>query len=146
MVGGGINKTELAPRDHQIKQLGAASNTLFALASAGLRYSLSLLSESSKSLVANNTACIRLFTCAFAVSFLLGFLSIFNRLEDFRRSKERHKRRDESHDAAEVKTIYRTTRRIGAWTWGLLYAQALFFAFGGGTIIYFWIANYGKKL
>jgi hypothetical protein len=113
--------------DHQVEQLGASSNTLFVLASAGLGYSLALLSGSNQSLAENNTGSILLFTCAFAVSFLLGFLSIFNRLEDFRKTKQRHRLRDESPDDAELMTMYRTTRRIGAWTWGLLYAQGLFF-------------------
>ena len=132
--------------DHQIEQIKIASNTLFILATAGVAYSLTLLSASSQSLVTNNTGVIQFFTCSFAVSFLLGFLSIFNRLEDFRRTKQRHLLRDQSHNDPKLRSIYKTTRRLGAWTWGLIYAQGLFFVFGGVTILYFWITNYGNKL
>jgi hypothetical protein len=62
--------------DHQIEQLGTASNTLFALASAAFGYSLTLLGDSNSSLVRNHTVCFLLFTSAFAVSLILGLLSI----------------------------------------------------------------------
>lgn len=132
--------------DHQIEQIRGASSTLFVLATAGVGYSLSLLSASDQVLVTNNTRSIQLFTCSFAVSFLLGILSIFNRLEDFRRTKQRHRLRDESPNDPKLKPMYRTTRMLGVWTWGLLYAQGLFFIVGGVTILYFWISTYGKKL
>ena len=133
-------------QDHLINQHGAASTTLFALASAGLGCSLSLLSDSSRPLLACNTASIRIFTCTFAVSFLFGFFSIFNRLEDYRNTMRRHKLRDENHNDPAVEMLYRTTRRMGEWTWGLLYAQGIFFIIASIMFIYFWLANYGNKL
>jgi len=140
--------------DHQIKQLGDAANTLFTLATAGLAYSLALLSETNRALFRANAPCIRFFTGAFAVSFLLGFFSIFNRLEDYRKTKRRHRFRDEhpigsgQRNDAYTSTrnkLYLTTRRIGKWTWGLLYAQGFFFLIGSGAIIFFWIANYSAR-
>lgn len=138
--------------DHQIEQLGAASNTLFVLASAAFGYSLTLLSDSNKFLVHNHPVCFCLYTSAFAVSFMLGLISIGNRLEDFYRTKQRHKLRDmrdaEKSDKEKAKLIqqakalYKTTRRIGSWTWFILYCQGISFFLGGVTIIHFWIANY----
>jgi hypothetical protein len=80
------------------------------------------------------------------VSFILGLLSIFSRLADFRLTTRRHKLRDEKPDDPKINTLYQRTRRIGAWTWGLFYSQIFSFALGGGTIIYFWTTNYAGKL
>jgi hypothetical protein len=143
--------------DHQIEQFGAAGNTLFAVASAAFGYSLTLLSDSNQSLVRSHTICFELFTSAFAVSSILGIISILNRLFDFRLTARRHKLRDkrdaekndrkikEEHDR-EASALYKTTRRMGYWTWFLLYAQGLFFLLGGGLISYFWMANYAGSL
>jgi uncharacterized membrane protein YbhN (UPF0104 family) len=141
--------------DHQIEQLGTASNTLFALGSVAFGYSLTLLNDSNQSLVQNHSTSFLFFTSAFAVSFIFGLISIANRLEDFRRTKRRHKLRDmrdaegdikiKDGYAKEVKALYKTTHRIGAWTWCLLYSQVFFFLLGGGAIICFWIANYTDR-
>ena len=87
----------------------------------------------------------------------LAALSIFNRLYDFRWTAKRHKLRDlrdvaksDTEDYAkydrEAKALYKTTHRMGLWTWGLLNSQILFFFLGGVFITYFWIANYTGKL
>jgi hypothetical protein len=139
--------------DHQIEQLGTTSNTLFALASAAFGYSLTLLGDTNKSLVQNHTVCFDLFVSSFAVSLILGLFSIVVRLYDFRWTAKRHKLRDrrdaeetdtnkKEKDAEEVKKLYKKTRRMGFWTWNLLYCQGVFFLLGGMTISYFWIANY----
>jgi hypothetical protein len=141
--------------DHQIKQMGHAANTLLTLAAAGFAYSLALLSGNSSISDGSHNLAIRMFTCAFAVSFLLGFFSIFNRLEDFKRTAGRHKFRDQhpynpdqrlDPYSDKRKALYQTTRRLGAWTWYALYAQGLFFLIGSTGIIYFWMVSFADKL
>ncbi len=132
--------------DHQITQISTVSATVFALASAGLGYSLSLLSDEKASLLKSNVPTIRLFTGAFAVSFVAALLLVVNRLEDFRRTKNIVRLRDDDPNHPELKGRRRVVDRLERWTWILFYGQLITFGVGGVTIIVFFWANYGSKL
>jgi uncharacterized membrane protein YhaH (DUF805 family) len=132
--------------DHQINQITTVSATVFALASAGLGYSLSLLSDEKVTLLKANVPAIRLFTFAFAISFVAALLLVVNRLEDFRRTKNIVRLRDDDPQHPELESRRRVVNRFERWTWILFYVQFIAFIVGGATIIVFFWYNYGSKL
>jgi membrane protein implicated in regulation of membrane protease activity len=142
-------------RDHAINQMTAASSMIFGLASAGLAYSLTLLSAEKQLVTKDNLWTLRVFTVAFAVSFVVAILLLFNRLWGFRKAAEIVRARDikealrdakEAGDRVEVSEVSDLREESGfidGTTWLLFCLQVLSFVIGSVGIIYFMGNIYG---
>jgi len=132
--------------DQQIGQLSRVSANVFTLASAGLAYSLSLLADDNTELLRRNLATVRLFSVLFACSFVCAMAFALNRLEDFRRTKNLIRLRDDDPNHPELPRRRRTLDRIGVATWVLFYLQFGSFCLGSLAILVFIWCNYASKL
>ncbi|MEN3333380.1 MAG: hypothetical protein V7641_2745 [Blastocatellia bacterium] len=135
-------------RDHAINQMTAASSMMFGLAGAGLAYSLTLLSAEKRLITDNNLPIFRLFTVAFALSFMTALFLIFNRLWGFRKTAEIVRARDakeanEPVELTDVDDIREDSGFIDAMTWILFGFQFVSFVIGGAGVIYFMWRIYG---
>ena len=129
-------------RDHAIEQITSASSMMFGLASAGLAYSLTMLSLEKSQIIQRHLSTFRFFTWAFAISFIAAFLLVFNRLEGFRKTAEIVRARDardagESSNIQDVNDLREESGFIDAITWVLFYTQFLSFLAGGIGVIVF---------
>jgi hypothetical protein len=142
-------------RDHTMKQMTAASTVFFGLSSAGLGYVLALLNDNTKPLAAAYSLPFRVFAWAFAVSFIAGIFLVINRLEDFRRTADIVKNRDENTEARDsdkpiphpdLDDRREQTGLLGGLTWILFYTQLVGIGVGGGAFLWFIWSLYGSKL
>lgn len=132
--------------DHQVGQLSRVSANVFTLASAGLAYSLSFMGENKLDLLRSNLPTVRLFTVSFGFSFLCAMAFALNRLEDFRRTKNVIRLRDDDPSHPELPRRRRALDRIGVATWVLFYLQFGSFCLGSLAILVFIWCNYASKL
>src|SRR5438270_1587073 len=127
-------------RDHAIKQMTAASAVIFGLSSAGLGYVLALLNDTAKRLDLAHNVFFEVFVAALTVSFIAGIVLVINRLDDFRKTSNIVKKRDENDEArANNKPIpnpdlddeREESGLIGRLTWILFYTQLIGIGIGG---------------
>jgi hypothetical protein len=128
---------------HRINFLSFVINLILTLTGGSLVFWYSVLKD------ARADFCSLLLSFAgimLASSFLLGIVTMLNRLEDFRQTVEKIRKREElselgSEDEAnqdskqnslkaEIKELENQTRRLGARTYDLLYIQVGLFGLG----------------
>ena len=141
-------------RENTMKQMTAASSVLFAVSSAGMGYVLALLADEAKQPNIAGRLSFTVFAVSLALSFVAGVFLVINRLEDFRRTSNIVKLRDENDEARASGTqmphpglddLRDESRLLGRLTWFLFYVQLFGIGVGGGAFMYLIWSLYGSR-
>jgi hypothetical protein len=127
-------------RDNTMQHVTAASSVFFGLSAAGMGYVLALLDDETKHLGVAHCWPFRIFAASFALSFLAGIVLVIIRLEDFRKTSNIVKFRDENDEARalnrkiphpDLDDLRDETSLLGRLTWMFFYVQLAGFGIGG---------------
>ena len=121
-----LNRYEQARREH----LDGAINLVFGLSVAAAGFCLSRITDKDSHFTRPGSYFFVVATVTFILTVGICIGSTWTRLHDFRLTCRKLRYESRGNHKDEVNRLGVITDRLGKWTWRLLYAQLLTFAFG----------------
>ncbi len=125
----------------RIDQLSHVNYLILTFSLAALGFAVSLLPDDKFDRVVGSLHSYRLSLLLFVLSIGLGIWCAINRLRDFRSTARRARLEYEGGNQCEVESLRFFTKKLGEWSWGILWCQIGFF---GAGILFFMLAIAGR--